>query len=98
MKVPIRENSVCTAPGFKSEEKLQICAGGEKGKSACRGDSGSGLFLKVRCLQIECQYQDNAICQDESKTRSEGPPWYIIGIVSYGASNCEVAIPEVYVR
>ena len=38
------------------------------------------------------------ICEDETKTRSDGPPWYLIGIVSYGAPNCEAAIPEVYVR
>ena len=67
----------------KPDEKLQICAGGVAGKSACRGDSGGGLFINDKL-------EDDAHFQIE--------PWYLFGIVSFGKSNCEAAVPEIYVR
>merc|ERR1712227_687949 len=75
--VPILDNSKCSSKGFRVTDD-QICAGGEFGKSACRGDSGGGLFI-------------NDPVRDESFHRIE--PWYLFGIVSFGGSNCEASIP-----
>jgi len=80
--VPILDNSVCNSKGFKIKDK-QICAGGELGKSACKGDSGGGLFI-------------NNPDRDKNYHRIE--PWYLFGIVSFGRPNCEASFPEVYVR
>lgn len=81
--VPLVRNTVCTSSKSKPDEKLQICAGGVAGKSACRGDSGGGLFINDKL-------EDDAHFQIE--------PWYLFGIVSFGKSNCEAAVPEIYVR
>ena len=37
--------STCQGVGFDIDPDLQVCAGGERGKSACKGDSGGGLFI-----------------------------------------------------
>ena len=74
---------MCIDKGFRISDK-QLCAGGELGKSACRGDSGGGLFI-------------NDPDKGQSYYRIE--PWYLFGIVSFGSQNCEEAsVPEVYVR
>ena len=82
LQVPIKSNSVCTSKGFRISEK-QLCAGGEFGKSACRGDSGGGLFI-------------NDPGKETSYRKKE--PWYLFGVVSFGSPNCEASVPEVYVR
>jgi len=45
LKVPVVSGSTCQGVGFDIDPDLQVCAGGERGKSACRGDSGGGLFI-----------------------------------------------------
>ena len=45
LQVPVQSGSKCTDVGFNIDPDLQVCAGGERGKSACRGDSGGGLFI-----------------------------------------------------
>ena len=45
LQVPVQSGSKCTDVGFNINPDLQVCAGGERGKSACRGDSGGGLFI-----------------------------------------------------
>ena len=44
--MPIQDGSKCTEVGFGINPDRQVCAGGEAGKSACRGDSGGGLFIR----------------------------------------------------
>ena len=44
--MPIQDGSKCQEVGFGINPDNQVCAGGEAGKSACRGDSGGGLFIR----------------------------------------------------
>merc|ERR1712113_1285260 len=45
LKVPVVIGSKCLENKFEINPDLQVCAGGERGKSACKGDSGGGLFI-----------------------------------------------------
>lgn len=50
LKVPIKENEECFLENFefaKISSKRTFCAGSKNGTGACRGDSGSGLFVRV---------------------------------------------------
>ena len=60
----------------------QICAGGEKGKDSCNGDSGGGLFWRKGTLE----------------DADSAEPWYLIGIVSFGSRSCGIGRPAVYTR
>jgi len=46
-KVPILSNQQCSAKGINVNlRESQVCAGGIEGQDACRGDSGSGLYIQ----------------------------------------------------
>ena len=45
LQVPVVSGSKCLEQKFDIDPDLQVCAGGERGKSACKGDSGGGLFI-----------------------------------------------------
>ena len=57
----------------------QLCAGGEKGKGSCQGDSGGGLFMRKG---------------EHRRDRDMESPWYLQGIVSYGQPVCGMGRPE----
>jgi len=46
LQVPVLSRQQCkdASPWIVSDE--QVCAGGEKGKDSCKGDSGGGLFIR----------------------------------------------------
>ena len=69
-------------PRTRIDHDSQICAGGEKGKDSCNGDSGGGLF-----------WREGALEDPESDK-----PWNLIGIVSFGSRSCGVGRPAVYTR
>jgi len=60
----------------------QICAGGERGKDSCNGDSGGPLMVHKGKYEEEA-YQRTA---------------YQIGLVSFGTETCGVGIPGVYTK
>ena len=64
----------------------QVCAGGEKGKGSCKGDSGGGLFFR------------KTSAGGNGKGNKEVRPCFLLGIVSYGKPTCGVGTPEVYTR
>ena len=49
-------------------------------------------------LYTGCSQKTLFKLQDERKTASHGPPWYLLGIVSFGRTSCVASTPEVYVR
>ena len=77
------DNSDCGRELRTEVTEDQLCAGGEEGKSACKGDSGGGLYIRREKDEEEVVRKD---------------PWYVFGIVSFGVPNCVIAKPEVYVR
>merc|ERR1712038_1701008 len=79
LEVPIL---IDDCPRTRIDHDSQICAGGEKGKDSCNGDSGGGLF-----------WREGALEDPESDK-----PWYLIGIVSFGSRSCGVGRPAVYTR
>jgi secreted trypsin-like serine protease len=75
-------NTSCKTHGLTLSPN-QLCAGGEKGKGSCQGDSGGGLFMR--------KGEHGADGDMES-------PWYLLGIISYGQPACGMGIPDVYTR
>lgn len=60
----------------------QLCAGGERGKDSCGGDSGGGLFL----------YEPIPVTKKIKK-----PVLFQMGVVSFGPTHCGVGgLPGVY--
>ena len=65
----------------------QLCAGGEKGRDSCVGDSGSALMREVK-------YDVNDPDQEFFKDF-----WKLIGVVSFGPKLCGTeGVPGVYAR
>jgi len=92
LRVPILSSATCraawTAKGKKprAPSKNQVCAGGERGKSSCKGDSGGGLFIQnPKGDNSEFGHKDSA-------------PYYLLGIVSLGSKFCGDGTPGIYTR
>ena len=90
LEVPIFEQTMCTETykqrGATLEEK-QLCAGGERGKDSCSGDSGSGLMRRVT-IPVKL----GGVALDEERSQ-------LIGAVSFGPSFCGTNnVPGVYAR
>jgi len=82
LEVPVKNNTEC---GVTTLEDTQLCAGGERGKDSCKGDSGGPLYLK-------------AVIPSSGRVGFSNTPWYLIGVVSYGTRVCGVGKPGVYTR
>jgi len=82
LEVPVLTNQKCEAASLTTTED-QVCAGGEKGKGSCKGDSGGGLFYRRTSFEV---------------TDQEARPWFLFGIVSYGNPICGIEKPEVYTK
>ena len=90
LEVPIFEQTRCTETykqrGATLEEK-QLCAGGERGKDSCSGDSGSGLMRRVT-IPVKL----GGVALDEERSQ-------LIGAVSFGPSFCGTNdVPGAYAR
>lgn len=80
------ECSELQPPELQPLDPGQLCAGGDKGKDACKGDSGGPLMVTLAT---------------ESPTGSDySPVTYQVGVVSYGPdSPCGTApLPSIYTR
>merc|ERR1711890_119272 len=89
LAVPVLSSSKC-GELFLTPEKSQICAGGERGKDSCKGDSGGPLLLR-RVLGTGLMDPNN----------DHDDPWFLIGVVSFGfgsARRCGPGKPEIYTR
>jgi len=62
----------------------QICAGGERDKDSCKGDSGGPLYFKTIAGTGDRPSEDNIT------------PTYVLGIVSFGSRNCGSGTPGIY--
>ena len=80
LRVPVVPNDECAAVFSRQGAFIgpnQMCAGGERARDSCSGDSGGPLMGLNRF----------------------GPPYRIIGIVSFGVTRCGTAnVPGVYTR
>ena len=63
----------------------QFCAGGEIGKDSCRGDSGGGVFMRKGGQKAQVKGKNI-------------PPWYLVGIVSFGSRDCGNGSAGIYTR
>ena len=81
-QVPVVPNRSCKDHGLSLSQN-QLCAGGERRKGSCQGDSGGGLFMRKGENGVDADIED---------------PWYLLGIVSYGQPACGMGIPDVYTR
>jgi len=57
----------------------QMCAGGEKGKDSCKGDSGGPLYLR------------KVVRPSKKSSAEDTDPWYLMGLVSFGSRDCGVS-------
>jgi len=86
LAVPVLSSSECGAL-FLTPEKSQICAGGDRGKDSCRGDSGGPLLLR-RVLSTGLMDPNN----------DHDDPWFLLGVVSFGTRVCGRGKPGIYTR
>merc|ERR1712080_231149 len=88
LTVPILNSEDCAkawtvnGQSARTPKPNQVCAGGEPGKSSCKGDSGGGLYIQNR--------GDSGI--------RDSAPWYLLGIVSLGSKFCGDGSPGLYTR
>lgn len=81
LDVPVRGTDQCST--VSNLQESQICAGGEDGHDACKGDSGGPLYISKFAPDT------NKIVPIDYK--------YLYGIVSIGPSNCGTH-PTIYTR
>jgi len=86
LEVPVLSSSEC-GQLFLTPKKSQICAGGDRGKDSCRGDSGGPLFLR-RVLSNGRMDPNN----------DHDDPWFLLGVVSFGTKVCGRGKPGIYTR
>ena len=75
VKLPVISRTKCEAMYHKNQfnSKYQICAGGEKNKDSCGGDSGSPLMKEIRKNISSNKFIISYV---------------LIGMVSYGPEAC----------
>jgi len=87
LEIPILTTEECSRKfrggGFTPAES-QICAGGERGKDSCKGDSGGPLYFK------------HIAGTGNKPAKSSIDPTYLLGIVSFGARDCGNGTPGIY--
>jgi len=86
LEIPVLPTEECSRK-FRGEitpAESQLCAGGERGKDSCKGDSGGPLYFKT-------------IAGNGNKpAKSSIDPTYLLGIVSFGSAFCGEGTPGIY--
>jgi len=83
--LPILSNDQCSK--FYQISDTQICAGAQEGKDTCSGDSGGPLVIN------KFHKTSKKLLTDDSNSA-----WFLVGIVSFGSTDCGSGSPAVYTR
>lgn len=104
LKVPIKDNEECFLDNYKFAKigsKRTFCAGSKNGTGACRGDSGSGLFIKIgathylRGIVSSSLFDENGYCDVDNYAIYTNIPQFLRWIQNPSDPSSLLAIPDV---